>query len=243
MGHARAVLLVTAVSVAMSVSLTWPLMTIASPDGEDLGIALLIAVVVPLIVAPIASHLFIRLVFELERAHADLSQVAIRDSLTQLYNRRHFMDQLQVEAGRHFRTGEPMTLLMIDADRFKSINDAFGHGTGDRALQAIARACQASLRDYDVLARYGGEEFAALLPGTSRQEACDVAERIRTTVAGVQIETPNGGWVTVTVSIGISTLSSPDPECKQLFDSADSALYAAKNSGRNRWVVAERAAA
>jgi len=234
------VLGITAASLVMSLALTYYLMGIASPDGEDLGIALLIATIVPLCVAPLASNLIVSLVFELQHAHEALAEVAVRDSLTQLFNRRHFMDQMQLEAGRHFRSGDPLTLMIVDADRFKNINDEFGHSTGDVVLKAIAHACEGAVRATDVLARYGGEEFAVLLPATSNIEACDVAERIRSAVTQIAIPAPDGSTINVTVSIGISTLSSPDPECKRLFDRADTALYDAKRGGRNRWVVAER---
>lgn len=246
MGHVRAVLLVTGVSVALSLVLTWSGMLVVDPTGVGLPLALGLAVLVPSIVAPLVTHTVLRLMHTLEATRAELQQLAIRDSLTQVFNRRYFMEQLQREAERFFRTGERLSLLMIDADEFKSVNDRYGHATGDRVLQVIARCCATSLRPYDVLARFGGEEFAVLLPATEISAAYEVAERIRASVADARIDAGDAGMIGVTVSIGVSSLSRADEGCRGLFDTADSALYDAKRGGRNRTVVgatAEQSAA
>ena len=239
LGHRRMVMIVTAASVLLSVGLTACGMSLTDPDAETFAIAMVLAIAVPSIVAPIVTHAIMHLVMTLEATRAELLQVAIRDPLTQVYNRRYFMEQLQLEAARYFRTGERMSLLMIDADKFKAVNDRYGHATGDRVLQMIARACTAALREYDILARYGGEEFVVLLPATELGVACDVAERIRATVAGVKFDVGEADPLTVTVSIGVSSLAPADPECRVLFDAADSALYDAKRRGRNQCVCTD----
>jgi diguanylate cyclase (GGDEF)-like protein len=242
LGRTKAVLLVTAASILLSLLVTILVMRGVDPEGEYLVAALCIAIAVPAMVAPVIGHVTISLVLDLDRAHHELKTFAARDPLTGIFNRAHFMERLEAEAGRHFRTSDPMTLVMLDADHFKAINDTYGHATGDRVLVSIAQTCAGVLRADDVLARYGGEEFVALLPSTSRSEALDIAERIRTAVAAMTVAAPSGEAIAVTVSIGLSTLASPDPGCRRLFDSADSALYDAKRAGRNRCVVAERGA-
>jgi diguanylate cyclase (GGDEF)-like protein len=237
LGHLRAVLLVTGISVLMSLVLTRLGMLVIDPTGEGVPMAMGLATLVPSIVAPIVTLTVLRLMTALENTRAEMQQLAIRDSLTQVYNRRYFMAQLQREAERFFRTGERLCLLMIDADEFKSVNDRFGHATGDRVLQMIAEVCTSALREYDVLARFGGEEFAVLLPATGLSDAYDVAERIRATVGAATVDAGEAGRIGVTVSIGVSSLASADPECRELFDTADSALYDAKRGGRNRTVV------
>jgi diguanylate cyclase (GGDEF)-like protein len=205
----------------------------AGGDGRLIGYGMMNSTGVPLTIG---------LVLDLDRAQTALARLAALDALTGVFNRGHFMERLEAEAGRHFRTGDPLTLLMLDADHFKAINDTFGHSTGDQALIAIAQTASAALREGDVFARYGGEEFVALLPSTTRSEGIELAERVRTSIAALSVTSNDGRPVPVTVSIGVSVLTSPAPECRRLFDSADGALYEAKRGGRNRCVVAERSA-
>lgn len=237
LGHARAVLLVTLASIAMSVGLTWIGMQSMTPNRRELLLSMGIAIVVPTMVAPLVTHTIMKLMRSLEETRSELLQLAIRDSLTHVYNRRYFMEQLQHEAERFLETGEQLCLLMIDADEFKVVNDRHGHATGDEVLKMIASVSGQSLRERDVLARFGGEEFAVLLPATDLTDGYAVAERIRASVAAAVVPTADGGTIRVTVSIGVSTLASADHECRALFDSADSALYDAKRGGRNRTVV------
>jgi len=158
-----------------------------------------------------------------------LKNVAERDSLTQLYNRRKLNECLDKEIERCKRDGMPMSLLFIDIDFFKKINDTYGHDVGDLALRKIASALAKNLRDVDVLGRYGGEEFAILLPETTETRAVQVAERIRQYIADLEIE-PIG---TCTISIGVASLQLSD-SADRLLKRADKALYLAKRKGRNR---------
>jgi diguanylate cyclase (GGDEF)-like protein/PAS domain S-box-containing protein len=170
-----------------------------------------------------------------KRAQVALEQLATRDGLTGLANRRCFDDTLQAEWQRALRQQQPLSLLMVDVDNFKQYNDAYGHLGGDECLQRIANAVASEMRANDLVARYGGEEFAVILPNQSLKGAAIVAERIRCRVE--QLHLPNLGSKqhVVTVSIGAATaLAAPETDPSQLVATADSALYRAKHMGRNR---------
>jgi diguanylate cyclase (GGDEF)-like protein len=198
--------------------------------------SIFIAIAVPLIIAAVVSHILMRLLFEVEAAQAALLQIATKDALTQVYNRRYFMDQLQVEIARSQRFFHPLCLLMIDVDSFKGVNDGHGHAAGDLVLQDIAKLCSAALAPDQVLARYGGEEFTILLPKTPIQVGCVVAERLRSMIESLHIEMADGRVLRVTVSVGVSSLTPNENDAAALLAKADSALYQAKRDGRNRWV-------
>jgi diguanylate cyclase (GGDEF)-like protein len=168
-------------------------------------------------------------------AQVALQQLATRDGLTGLANRRCFDDTLQAEWQRALRQQQPLSLLMVDVDNFKQYNDAYGHLGGDECLQRIANAVASEMRANDLVARYGGEEFGVILPNQSLKGAAIVAERIRCRVE--QLHLPNLGSQrhVVTVSIGAATaLPAPGADPSQLVATADSALYRAKHMGRNR---------
>ncbi|HUY88094.1 MAG TPA: GGDEF domain-containing protein [Pirellulales bacterium] len=178
---------------------------------------------------------------ELERQRQQVDSLvaeARTDALTGLPNRRSFDEELGRRFDQWRRNEVPVSLLLIDIDHFKSINDRFGHPTGDAALRWTARIVRAALREMDVPARYGGEEFAAILPGTRLAGASNVAERLRATIAARTFE-ENGARLAVTVSIGASTAMANDtPE--ELVARADEALYQAKRHGRNRAFARDR---
>ena len=162
---------------------------------------------------------------------------ATTDHLTGLCNRRAFLECAHTMAARQGALGGPVTLLMFDLDKFKSINDRFGHGVGDSALRVFAQVASASVRASDVIGRLGGEEFAAIVPEET-EGALMVAERLRTAFqeAGIMIE---GHEIGATVSIGIATSYATLPDLDALILRADSALYAAKNCGRNRYHISD----
>jgi len=176
-------------------------------------------------------------VTERKRREDGLRRLASIDSLTGVSNRRRLMDLAEREWRRATRFGLELSVLMLDIDRFKRINDIHGHATGDRAICLVARTCVAAVREIDVVGRYGGEEFVLLLPGTGLAGAREVAERLRAQVEELVLEIDGEeGTLTLTVSIGIAALGSADT-LEQLLASADAALYRAKSSGRNRVVA------
>lgn len=174
---------------------------------------------------------------ELEAANARLEQEAMTDALTGLANRRQFMQRAEVELARAARHGQPLSLLMVDIDFFKEINDRFGHVNGDLVLVALSRTIRASLRITDLPARVGGEEFAILLPNTSGAEAVDLAERLRREVQAMAIAHA-AGPITLTVSGGLATLRAGDAGIDPVLRRADDALYRSKAGGRNRITAA-----
>ncbi|HUR81049.1 MAG TPA: GGDEF domain-containing protein [Thermoanaerobaculia bacterium] len=165
-----------------------------------------------------------------------LSEVSSRDSLTGLYNRWFVLEKIDSELNRALRHGSPVSLLMLDLDHFKQINDTFGHSTGDLVLQGIGRVLRDSCRVYDVPGRFGGEEFCIVLPETKTGNTTPVAERIRQRLASNEIACGDSS-IAVTASIGIAGMDSAENGVlspAELIDRADRALYAAKNRGRNR---------
>ncbi len=168
---------------------------------------------------------------ELQHQYEHLAQT---DYLTGLANRRYFMQQAEAELLRVFRYGGTLSLLMLDLDHFKKINDSYGHMAGDVVLQKFSSVCQAILRDVDVIGRLGGEEFAILLPETGEKEAVEVAERLRMQIANTRVPLEKGLAIEFTVSIGVSFLNELNNNLEALLDKADKALYKAKAAGRDR---------
>jgi diguanylate cyclase (GGDEF)-like protein len=171
-------------------------------------------------------------VSDLVRSADELTELAMTDALTGMYNRRQFMARLDNEWKRFRRYGRPLSLLMLDIDHFKSINDRYGHDAGDRVIVAVARLCGTQTRDSDVAARIGGEEFAILLPETDLADAHAVAERLRAAVAELSFES-SGGPAAVTASIGAALADANAADHAELMKRADEALYTAKRGGRN----------
>lgn len=163
-----------------------------------------------------------------DRLQGELNRAASHDFLTQLPNRRAFTEQAGHEIARVARNGRPATLLLIDLDHFKDLNDSRGHAAGDAALQAFGRLLAGCLRQHDQGCRYGGEEFCVLLPDTDRSDGRAVAERIRQAAATLADQGQG-----TTVSIGLTAIA-PGQSLEDAINRADQALYAAKHAGRNR---------
>ncbi|MDR0310991.1 MAG: GGDEF domain-containing protein, partial [Acidobacteriota bacterium] len=163
---------------------------------------------------------------------------AQRDSLTMLYNRAYMEQHFDNQFALSVNTGQPLTVIFIDVDRFKEINDTYGHASGDIVLIAVARTIQAAIRNYDIAVRYGGDEFIALLSNAPQDVALYVSERIRSMVAKQTHVFEEGVEIHATVSIGCATLT-PESGIKtamELLEAADKKLYYAKHTGRNRVV-------
>ncbi|MDP2120771.1 MAG: GGDEF domain-containing protein [Hoeflea sp.] len=244
----KKIALLTAGSMGVSLLVTGSVMYLVDATGA-MGLALAIAGFCPLLVTPPATFLFYRQTLELEAAHRALHEAhrnlfaihaelkaahknlehrANHDGMTGLANREAFLEQLAdliQSSGRGY-------LLMIDADRFKQINDVHGHDAGDRALLAVADAISGSIRSVDFSARIGGEEFAIILGGASAEDAQRIAERVRANVEKMTITTAEGAGLSVTVSIGGAAFG-PQSRTKDIMRAADGRLYEAKRKGRN----------
>jgi len=170
---------------------------------------------------------------QLQAANAELAWMASTDSLTGANNRRHFLDEIEQELGRAKRNGLPVSLLALDIDHFKAVNDEYGHQAGDAVLMAFVEVIRETLRPYDVLGRVGGEEFMVLLPDTSHEAAAVLAERIRSRVESM-IMPFDGTTLSVTVSIGVAEFGVDGDSQDAVFKAADTRLYQAKHEGRNR---------
>ena len=162
----------------------------------------------------------------------DLHALATTDALTGLPNRRQLMTHIETEVRRADRSGRPLSLALLDVDRFKAINDAHGHPAGDAVLQTIADELRRVTRGGDVLGRFGGEEFAVLMPETGLAKARLAGERLRAAVARRDIDFPDGTSGRVTISVGVALLAGSEG-CNHLISRADAALYEAKAEGRN----------
>jgi diguanylate cyclase (GGDEF)-like protein/PAS domain S-box-containing protein len=171
---------------------------------------------------------------ELERESliSELHHQATTDGLTQLLNRRAWMDRAERAAAAAQSSGCPLTVILLDADHFKRVNDTYGHAAGDAVLQAIAARCARALRSSDLIGRYGGEEFVIFLPETGAAAAWKIAERVRATVAAEPVGLPHGELAT-TVSLGVVTAEGADVDLSAMLSRADQALYSAKQAGRN----------
>jgi len=171
------------------------------------------------------------------RLEARLLASARHDALTGVCNRAWLFEQAESAVALARRHGRPLAVAMLDIDHFKSVNDHYGHAVGDQVIRALADTCMAQLRNIDRFGRIGGEEFVCVMPETGEEEALACAERLRSQVAALAVETP-AGPVSFSVSIGVAMLRPGCEEWTELLHAADCALYGAKHGGRNRVVLA-----
>lgn len=172
--------------------------------------------------------------------HETVQRQAVTDELTGLYNHRRFQEAMVAESDRARRFSQPMSLVMLDIDNFKNVNDNYGHQQGDQVLREVARVLRESSREIDSPARYGGEELAVVLPQTDLEGAFQLAERVRQEVEALRVELVDGGGgaVSVTASLGVASMPESAPEPGELIAAADAALYQAKHAGKNKTVRA-----
>lgn len=167
--------------------------------------------------------------------HETMHKLATMDDLLQVYNRAYFIECLCAELSRSQRDGLALSLLMVDVDHFKRVNDSHGHQAGDFVLRRVADLMKRELRSGGLVGRYGGEEFAVLLPELGAGQAMEVAERLRARVEQTQLQW-RGREIALTISVGLAGVGPQDPECiphTKLIERADQALYRAKQRGRN----------
>lgn len=170
------------------------------------------------------------------RLEREMKRMATTDALTGTSNRHEFFDKANKELARSSRYGHPLTVLMLDIDYFKSINDTYGHQTGDDVLKVLSETVAASLREVDIFGRLGGEEFAVILPETGPSSGIVVAERLRGDIEKLRVESKDGEEVQFTASIGVSSAREGDQVIEDVINRADEALYKAKRTGRNKVV-------
>jgi len=231
----RHTLAITLACIAGSLAIT-AAVTYLSTGSLDLGIGIFIAILAPAILVPLGSYSHISLALRLKEANDKLKELSETDPLTQVFNRRRFIEVAEAQLALARRHGFPTSILLIDFDRFKEINDQLGHLAGDRVLVEATGILRGSMRDSDTLARFGGEEFIVLLPHTGRQGAQMAAERILAAIRQhpFRVADPR---VTVTVSIGGATCETSETSLERMTSMADSLMYAAKDAGRDRYLI------
>jgi len=192
------------------------------------------------LVARVASGMrILKLEEQLMQAHQQMEILAMRDGLTGLLNRRTIEEYAEAEFNLTLRKERVLSVIMLDIDHFKNINDRFGHNCGDHTLQQVAKILKEDLRIYDRIGRWGGEEFILILPDTQLMDAAKVAERIRARTAEMEMSLENGEEFSVQISLGIASTASQFSSLTKLIDAADQALYQAKQTGRNRVCIFE----
>ncbi len=212
------------------------MITFAATGSTELGVGLLISVMVPLVLVPVGSLWHISLSVRLRQANAELRRLSETDPLTHICNRRRFLEVAEHQLALARRHCFSTSLLLIDFDHFKQINDRHGHAAGDHVLVEATRLIAATLRASDTLARFGGEEFIVHLPHTAREGALTVAERI---MAAVRDHTfaHGGAEIRVTLSIGGVTCETSETSLDAMTSQADSLLYESKQAGRDHCLV------
>ncbi len=207
-------------------------------DFAEFDLSLLITVVVA--VSPVLAVAAVPTVLLARRfiMHAQLLAQSRIDTKTGLLNASTWEREAEIEIARSVRMRIPLAVALVDIDHFKAVNDTYGHLIGDKALRAVTDSLRSQLRGYDLAGRFGGEEFAVLLPQAREQDALNVAERLRSHIAGLSVpvddEDESAGCVTLTISVGVASLDGESRELTDLLAAADAALYHAKETGRNK---------
>ena len=234
LGAFKSALCLALFAAGASLAIALAMNLVFKPPHSLVWFTLTLSVGIPLIVAPLPGWYVVRLMFEAEDARRAAERMAVTDPLTLAYNRRHFFHVGERELQRSHATDGLLSVLLLDVDNFKTVNDQHGHAVGDRVLKQVALACANGVRDNDLLARFGGEEFVALLPATGLLEAAGVAERLRCAVESLAIAGEGDAVIRPTVSIGVASVTLSASSLDSLLASADRAMYMAKRSGRNR---------
>ncbi len=234
-GVLKSALYITIISMIFSVVVA-KLVSSFMPGGSS-NFNLVMAIIVPALVAPPFGYIFMKLYVELEEIREEIHELAITDDLTRTFNRRHFMKLAAQELERAKRYQHALSIIIFDIDDFKKVNDNYGHLCGDAVLRELSSTCLPILRQCDVFARFGGEEFILLLPETNEASALKVANRLCQLVA-IHVVEYKGAQIRVTISAGVTTFKLTTDTLDNLLNQADQALYLAKRLGKNRLEVA-----
>ncbi|MCF8032001.1 MAG: GGDEF domain-containing protein [Desulfarculaceae bacterium] len=227
----RATMVVSGGSLLASWALTGPLMLLlADPTWEQWVVAGIASTLAPLMVAPFVAYKTFDLMRQLTESRREIERLSQSDDLTGTCNRRHFKEVAQRELALAQRNGYAVSLLLLDLDGFKQINDQLGHATGDRTLVACAEAIREAIREGDVLGRYGGDEFMVLAPHTGLEAAARLAERVRAAVARAGAAL-HRGEARLSASLGVAGIGKESSTADELLVRADRALYLAKAKG------------
>ena len=231
---ARSVLLTSIIiCIALSLlSLAITLVAFWSVPVELIIRLIVVSLLIPIVIGFPVVYAMLGLIRQLDSAEREMRELATKDHLTGIWNRGYFIDAADKWDKQSARHNRPLSLMIIDFDQFKKINDTYGHVAGDEALRVFAKEAQEVIRTSDILGRIGGEEFAILLPDCPGREACLAAERLREAVSMLSIDT-DLGKLSFTISIGVASHPS-NPGYDHMAAAADKALYAAKSAGRNR---------
>ena len=223
----------TVISILLSVGISWTINAVLG--GGPLGEGLFIAIIAPMVIAPLMSWQILGLLVKLDEAEQRMQLLSHTDELTQTHNRRYFMQYADQELKRAHRSGEKFTIAILDVDNFKQINDQWGHLVGDHVLREISRMFKEHIRGADVFARYGGDEFIILFPQTNLEQSQAWAARVYTVFAENPIQ-----WKDLKMqplfSMGIVAFEPSVHELDELLKEADDALYQAKRQGGNQFV-------
>lgn len=234
-------LVVVGSSIVLSELITMTLMSALDGAPRVVITSAIVALTVPILVAWPVGSVVIQLLHDLEAARSEAQRLASTDMLTGTLNRRHFIELAERELARSRHGDGQLSVMLLDVDDFKQVNDRCGHQAGDEVLRAVAQAFQGALRPNDPLARWGGEEFVALLPSTGSAEAIGIALRVRDAIAARRVDRGDASLspIQVTASIGVATDSIGKSESlDQLISRADTAMYVAKRSGKNAAMAA-----
>ncbi|CAN7496250.1 PleD family two-component system response regulator [Ensifer adhaerens] len=226
-----------------------PILLIAEQGSDELVVRALDLGVTDYLMRPVdPNELIARSMTQIRRKHCNdrlrasvqqTIELAVTDGLTGLHNRRYFDTHLKLLMDRAAARGRPLSICMTDIDRFKQVNDTYGHDVGDEVLREFANRIRTTVRGADLACRFGGEEFIVVMPDTSAEMAAGVAERLRTIIESLPFAIPQAdGPLKVTASMGIATLRPGGDTAEALLKRADTALYQAKHEGRNRVVAA-----
>jgi diguanylate cyclase (GGDEF)-like protein len=191
---------------------------------------------ISLVVAPFALYLFVGLISQLDRSEEKLKALSIMDDLTDVYNRRYFIEQAEKEMAKAVRYGTVFSIMAVDIDHFKRINDAYGHFAGDAVLRAMSNTCMNNLRSMDIFALFGGEEFMFLIPESDKIDVPAFAEKVLRALEQTEVEYDKH-TIRFTVSIGVKTFDKTTLSLEGLLKAAEDALDEAKRRGRNCVVI------
>lgn len=226
-GLLRTTLALTVLSILASVGITY--FVTQYLDGGSSQTAISIAILVPLIVAPLFSYTLLRLLFQLDAAETRLRQISIKDDLTRVYNRRHFIEHTQEQWERAVRYGEEFAIIIFDIDNFKQVNDTYGHLVGDQVLRELSQVCVREARATDMFARYGGDEFVYLIPNSGAIDIQEFMKRVQNRLSE-KVMKIGQNEIRITVSMGASRFDDEVPDFETILNRADQALYTAKRT-------------